>query len=269
MRRPADNVADREFLQVDTNLATAAGAWNGLTHVNKFGYAPDGVQVAGSDIWDRADATPTQRIWLKPQVSQVHEIVSTSGLDSAGGAGARTVRIYGLIDWDSKEISEDINMAGVTAVDTVNQYVIIHRMTVLTFGATVVNAGTITATAKTNRTVTAQINPSHGQTQMAIYGIPSVQTAYLTNWYGSIHKASGTAVDVRFELQYAIDMAPILALFLKKEIRGLQSTGSSTATWAKKPYKKFVGPGILKIQAYGSGADIDAAAGFDLILVDN
>lgn len=274
IRVPADNLADREFLTVDTDLAIAAGAWNGVTKVNKFGYAPDGVQTTATDIWDRADAATTQQIWNLPGVatgSNPYNIVSTSASDLyLALTGASILTIWGLPDWDSKEISEEIQLNGTTPVQTANEYVAIHRMSVTSYGTIGVNVGTITATkVGPGAQIVAQINPGWGQTEMAIYAIPSIQSAYLTNWYASIQKASGVAVDVNFKLMYSQDPENSNDLFVTKEIRGLQSTGSSNGLWEHRPYKNFTGPGILKVQAIGSAADIDCTAGFDLILLDN
>ena len=253
----------------DLGIDIPAGNIASVTSVNKFGYAPDGVQSSGTDIWDRADATPTQQQWLPPQASRTHQIKSTSVLDDIASIGTRKIKIYGLTDWDTNEVTEIIEMDGTTNVPTVNTYVIIHRMKHTEGGALGINAGNITATADTDATITAQININFGQTEMAIYGIPSTQVAYLTNWYASIHKSSGVDVDVLFELQYNPFPDNNLVGFTTKEVRGLASNGVSSDSWGKNPYNKFEGPGILKVEATGSASDIDTAAGFDLILVNN
>lgn len=269
MRTPNDTVADREFLISDPMMTIPAGAWDGVTSVNKFGVATSGIQATTTDIWDRADATPTQQIWVKPTAARVHQVKSTSVNDDLLGTGAWTLRLYGLREWNEKESFEDIVLDGTNNVATASEYVIIHRMRITTWGAGATNAGTITATADTDATVTAQINIGWGQTEMAIYGIPTTQTAYLVNWYASMNKASGTSADATFSLVW--NSAPNLTNdgYIVKEVRGLQSTGTCSQTFTKSPYKKFEGAGILKVQAIASAADVDGAAGFDLILVDN
>ena len=257
------------ILENDLNLLIPAKRAPSLSSVNKYGYSPDGVQAIGSDIWDRADATPTQATWVAPLGASPHVISSTSGLDTntGPGVGANKLQIYGLTDWDTPEVSEIIELNGLTGVNTVNNYVIIHRMRVIEYGAIGPNVGVITAVE--GAVTTAQINAQQGQTQMAIYGFCSQQVAYMTNWYASIHKASGAAADVIFQLQLTIDPDGLGATrFIVKETRGLQSNGTSNGVWEKKPYARFEGPGILKVRAFGSADDIDAAAGFDLILRD-
>ena len=256
----------------DMSLDIARGIVPGQTSVNKFGHAPTGIQTTATDIWDRADADTTQQIWVAPTAARVHAIVSTSGTDASGSAGAKTLQVYGLTDWDTDEVSEVITMNGDTPVNTVNSYVIIHRMKVLTKGASGPNVGTITATAATDGTVTAAILVGHGQTQMAIYGVPSTQTAYMTRYYASLIGAvSNPATANAFALDVLVNPEPDVELtkFLSKHHNGLSNTATSVLRHDFNPYNKIPGPAIIKLQGVAYSNDLDAAGGFDLILVDN
>ena len=239
--------------------------------VNKFGRAPSGIQTTATDVWDRATAAPLQSIWVAPTQARTHQIASSSASDDGApaGVGARTIRVYGLTSWDTAEVNEDIILNGTTDVPTVNQYVIIHRMEVLTKGATNVNVGAISATADTDGTVTAQINDAEGQTQMAIYGIPSTQTAYVTGYYGTLNKASGGVATINFSFEINPEPDTELINFVTKNTRGVQSTGTSGDSWPFCPPLKVVGPAIIKVQGKASAADVEGSAGFDLMLVTN
>ena len=256
----------------DLNLEIAAGTYANYSSVNKFGRAPSGGQTTATDIWDLADATPTSQIWVAPTQARVHAIVSTDDTDGKTGApnsvGARTLSVYGLTSWDAAEVSEDITLTGTDAVNTTNSYVIIHRMKVLTKGATAVNAGDITATAATDATVTAAILTGQGQTQMAIYGVPSTKTAYITRYYGSaIQAAAACRGLVTLKVNPEPDDEEIQ--FLTKHTNGWDTTATSYMSHEFSPYFKVAGPAIIKVQCISSAADTDFSAGFDLILVDN
>jgi hypothetical protein len=255
----------------DYGLLVARGLVSGVTSVNKFGAAPDGIQTTATDVWSRANATPTQQIWLAPTAARVHAIVSSSANDDGDpvGTGARTIRIYGLKTWNLAESYEDITLNGTGSVNTANSYVIIHRMKVLTCGASGPNVGTITATADTDTTVTAVILPGDGQTEMAIYGVPSIQSFYLTRWSCAIAKASGTAAHVTFELRVNENPNVQTVAYLRKNDLAVQSTGNNNVEKVFALPPKYAGPCIIKVQGIASAADIDAKSGFDGYLVTN
>ena len=273
-------VLSRDFM-----LEIAKGTIPGHFAVNKFGRAPDGVQTTagGTDIWDRADAAATQIIWLAPTAARIHEILSTSVSDSdsggtvAQGEGARTIEIFGLKTWGTAETSEVITMdgtaTGANSVDTAESYVIIHRMKVLTHGNLGPNVGTITATAQVDGTVTAQIDPGTGQTEMAIYGIPSTQKAYMTSFDLNAHNTGNpsTVIEVDFDMlvNEHPDVDPTSAAFLNKANMGMIMSGSTIFTKVYEPPLEIVGPAIIKFHAISTLADTEAVAEFDLVLVDN
>ena len=250
---------------IDPFLAIPAGQVSGHYAVNKFGRNTD-VDTAIEDIYD-VNTSP----WPQPTAARVHQITSTSTNDAALGTGTRTLRVYGLTSWSVAEVSEDITMNGTSNVATTNAYVIIHRMKVLTTGNSgEPNVGVITATADTDSTVTASIAASQGQTQMAIYGIPSTQSAYMTSWYGNANKSGGSATGgVDFQLIFNPEPDAEDLNFLIKHTTGIVYSGSTHFQHHYAPYNRFDGPGIFKVQAVGSAANNDVSAGFDIILVDN
>lgn len=258
------NIINTNFL-----LEVAEGNVAGIASENKYGRAPSGVQTSVTDVWDRADAATTQQIWVAPTTARIHDIVSDSASDAAAGVGARTIRVVGLTGWGTAEVREDIALNGTTSVPTVNAYVIIHHLEILTKGATSVNVGTVTATAQTDGTITAAILSGNGQTHMAIYGIPSTQTAFVIDIYAHILRAAGANAAVDMSLVYNPEPDVELLNFVGKHTWAAVKDGSSVASKDFKVPKRFSGPGILKIQGIASTVDLDVSAGFDLVLVDN
>lgn len=254
----------------DFALEVAKGNIPGHSKVNKFGRAPSGVQTTATDIWDRADATPTQQVWLAPTAARIHTIASTSANDDTGSTGANSVIVSYLPDWDTAETTETVTGDLNAGIAMNNAAVMIHRMKVVPQStSTSTNVGTITATAATDSTVTAQINPGEGQTQMAIYGIPSTQTFYMTRFYGTINKSGGAVGTINVSLVANPNASTQTLVFLTKNTRGLQSTGVSGDTFSFDPQFTFPGPTIIKVQGIANSSDLEGSAGFDGYIVTN
>jgi hypothetical protein len=257
------------IIDMPFGLAAARGLITGASTVNKFGEAPDGIQTTASDIWTRCNSTPTQQIWLAPTAARIHAITSSSANDTSAGTGARTIRVYGLQTWSSAETSEDVTMNGTSNVNTASSYVIIHRMKVLTCGSAGPNVGTITATAATDATVTAVIGAGDGQTEMAIYGVPSGYSFYMTRWGCSIARAAAAATSATFQLRVNENPDVQTTAFLRRNDRSVQSTGANEVQVYFDPPAKFAGPCIIKVQAIASANDTDGKSGFDGFVIAN
>jgi hypothetical protein len=254
----------------DYFLEVAKGNIPGHTAVHKFGESPSGVQTTATDIWARADASVTQQIWLAPTAARIHTIASSSASDTTGGVGANSVIVSYLPSWSELETTETVTGNLNAGVAMANAAVMINRMVVVPQStSTSTNVGTITATAATDATITAVILPGKGQTHQAIYGFPSIQTAYFVEWEGSIDKASGAAVTCDFSIMFNPNPDVQKTVFLNKYDVALQSTGSNVfqKTFPTRP--SFSGPGIIKIQGTASAVDLDAETDFELILVQD
>jgi hypothetical protein len=231
----------------DFALEAAAGHVPGYSTIQKFGRNQVIDTAAIEDIWDAGG------IWVAPTTARLHDIASTSASDDGApaGVGARTIRVAGLTGWGAAQVTEDIIMDGTTNVPTVNAYVIIHRLEVLTKGATSVNVGTITATAQTDGTVTAQIAAGFGQSQMAIYGVPSTQTAFVFRFYSNILKTAGTVRVDNLLLMNPEPDAELLNFITKHTFVNSNTIGN------------------VQIQADVTLNGTDVGSGFDAYLVDN
>ncbi len=255
---------------LDPLLQIALGNVTGLAAVNYFGRTTNADAGVATDLWDLAhDATPVL-ILVAPTAARIHQIVSSSTDDDGSpvGVGARTIRLWGLKTWSTAESSEDITMNGTTNVPTVNTYVFINRMEVLTFGGTSVNVGIIKATADTDSTKTIQIAASEGETHSAIYAWSSLQTAYVMNYWASLNRTVSGSLDALLLANIAADNGEE-DLFTTKHRRGFIDTGNSHFFHRFEPPLKIPGPAILKVQANGSGANMEVSGGFGLILSTN
>ena len=254
----------------DLDLEIPAGRIDNTTCVNKFGNTTNADSGITTDIWDRANVANNQAIWVAPTQARTHTIASTSANDTSGGTGANTVRIHGLTSWSaSGETVEDVTMNTASPPVTSNSFVIIYRMRVLTKGATSTNEGTITATATTDASVTAQIEPGNGQTEMAIMGIPDTQTAYVTCMYGALLAATPNNAQANVTLRSNPEPDVELTNFNLKFRIGLMSSGSSETRHCFNPYYKLPGPALIKVQVAANQNNGDVSGGFDLIIEDN
>lgn len=266
-------ISDHSNIDIDIAMGTV----DGIDGVNKFGHAPSGVQTTITDIWSRADATPTQQIWLAPTAPRIHTLVSDDAEDDAlTGDAAKTVRVWGLPDWDTHETFEDVDMDGAVGVAMTQAMVIMHRMSVIDYGvnaggtAGTANAGNITATAATDGTISAVIEAGVGQTEMAIYGVPSCCTFLMESYYATMRKSTaGATVGVDLEIRYNPLPATVPTGFINKHHDSMFGAGTTALHVPFAPPKPFVGPGIIKIMASSTAADTDVSGGFNGKLITN
>lgn len=250
----------------DFALEAALGNVSGVSTVNKFGVATDCDNGIATDVWDGADGVTSTDIWVPPTTARIHDITSTSASDTSAGTGLRTIRIFGLQDWDSKETSEDVTLNGVANVPTANSYVIIHRMIGLTYGSVRSNVGVITATAQTDGTVTAAMLVGNGSTLMAILGVPSVQNIAITNFGAQTIPGTGQTVTARTEVIAERDIDQ--ATSGKSVVSVFTLSNSFNIIDPIVPPAVIPGPMILKVQTVTDTNNSVVTATFDAYLVD-
>jgi len=259
-----------EELKTDFGLEVAKGNIAGHSSINKFGRNIEVDSGTTADIWDGGQATAgVSLIWVAPTAARTHTIASTSASDTSGGAGARTVKIYGLTAWNTAETSETVTMDTASPPVTSNSYVIIHRMKVVTKGGSGPNVGIITATAASDGTVTAQIRAGVGQTHMAIYGVPSGHTLYINDVGGTVNKAGGAAGLVDMDLLVNQEPDVEITTFVSKHPFGLQTVGSSGLIPPFVPPKIIQGPAIVKAQCVSGTNNMDVSGWFNGYVVTN
>lgn len=227
---------------------------------NKFGRTENADNGVTTDVWDRANATDDQAIWLAPTAPRIHSIVSGSADDKSSGNGSSTILIFGYTAWDKPPVIERVVLNGTTPVNTVNEYVAIDRMQVNS-----VNTGKITATAATDSTVTAQINAGNGQTQMALKAVGYHENAYITNYVCSILRPASNRTAL---LQLAINTEPDeqSTSFKNTFAVSAEADGSTSVFGSFEPYALVPGPAMLKAQTIANANDTTVFVNFDVII---
>ena len=157
-------------------LAIAQGDVNYYSSVQKFG-ANFSINTSTDpeSIWSAGGLYP----WSALDAPETLYLISTDTGDTD------TVLLEGL-DANYLPLIESVQMAGQTAVATVNQFKRIYR---IEYNHGTINAGTVTArTVSGTGVVVAQVDPTLAQTLMAVYTVPAGFTAYLTNLDFSVNK---------------------------------------------------------------------------------
>ena len=168
---------------------------SGYSYIEKFGNNPSiPTKDIEADIWDAGG------LYTFPaSAGTLTTIASSSADDTAAGEGAKTVKVFGL-DSTYTAISETIAMGGTAVTPLANNYLRVYRAYVVTCGTITTNAGTINITQTAVNM--ARIQPTKGQTLMAIYTVPDGYTGYMLNYYASSQRAvTTTGVDVSMKVR--------------------------------------------------------------------
>lgn len=125
-----------------------------------------------------ADGVTTSSVSVMTAAATV-KVSSSSANDTSAGTGARTVKLWGL-NSSYVEQSETITLNGVTAVTSVNTYIAINHIEVLTVGSGGVNAGTINVLNNAADTwLSCAITAGANQGQGSAFTVPAGKTAIL------------------------------------------------------------------------------------------
>jgi hypothetical protein len=230
-------------------LQVARGQVDGHKTLFKFGINGD-VGTSIETVWAQGGT------YVYPTSATVMKISSSSADDTSAGTGARTISIAGL-DANYNEISETVILNGQTAVNTVNSYLRISRMFVVTAGSGATAAGTIYAgvgavTAGVPATIYGMITLTANQTQMAFWTVPAGYTLYLMGvFFTSANSTANASTNFQliqrplggvFRIQsssrvagngdFVVDLHTPLAFVEKTdiEIRAIASAGASNVS---------------------------------------
>jgi hypothetical protein len=181
-------------------------------HIYKFGQNA----VVGNSmetIWQQGG------LYSYPPSASTMTVSSSDVNDTSAGTGARTILISGL-NGDYNETSETITLNGQTAVTTVNSYIRMNRVLVLTAGSGGVNAGIIyvgtgTVTAGVPANIYTTINgDGNNQTLQAFWTVPAGYTAYIYQTNISTGNSSNTPA----VLKTVLVARPFGGVFNAKEV---------------------------------------------------
>ena len=179
-------------------FGVAAGFFPSIRAESKFGHNGD-VGTSLETLW------PEGGIYVYVDVPTTMTISSSDVNDDAGDAGAITVQIDGL-GKAYGPISEIATLNGQSGVTLGNKFLRVHRMRVLTAGASLQNEGSIyvgTGSISTGKpaVVHAVIEPGMNQTLQAAMTIPLGHTAYLMDYeFGSSIAKTVTGIIVARKL---------------------------------------------------------------------
>lgn len=148
---------------INYEYEVAKGFVSEATTVNKFGYNQD-IDTASPEVVAAFGGSVNIMT-----TADTLDIVSSSANDATGGTGASFIQISG-IGADNLSQTELITINGTTPVTTVNTWLGVNRMFVLTSGTLETNDGDITATDTLGTVgIQAQIPASGSVTQQCIF----------------------------------------------------------------------------------------------------
>jgi hypothetical protein len=253
----------RSITQVGTyepfELQVSRGQITGHKTLFKFGINGD-VGTSVETVWAQGGT------YVYPSAATVMKISSSSADDAAAGTGARTILIAGL-GANYNEISETVTLNGQTEVNTVNSYLRISRMFVVTAGsgATAVGtiyAGTGTVTSGVPATVYGMIAIGANQTQMAFWTVPAGYTLYLMGTFYSSGNSTANAFT-----NFQLIQRPFGGVFRQQS--STRTSGSGDFVLDLHTPIAFPEKTDIEIRAVASAGASNVSAEFEGIYIEN
>lgn len=244
---------------LDTEALLAAGYIQGITVVNKFGRNLDvDTATVPEDIWGGGGVYTG----FPDSALETISVSSDSASDTSNGTGARTVRLTGL-DTDYNIVSADVTLNGITPVATTQTFRRVHTAQVLTAGSGGVNVGIITFNhTTTTANVFLQMMPGRNQTNNSAYTIPAGKTGFIRRIFASTLSTSAGAADC------AVWTRSFGGVYRQRRPFSV----SNTTNWIDDIYAgiSFTEKSDIVLRCISASANnMNIAAGYDMILVDN
>lgn len=178
--------------QVATKVRAALNAETAITDVFTVGGSNADVSLTTKNMVDN-DATLNIAYDNGTATGLTPDATSAATQAGGTGTGANVIIVKGINE-NYQEVSEAVQLDGVTAVNTTNKYLYINSMEAATVGTNLSNVGTITATAATDSTVTSTIGIGLNQSLQGIFMLPSDNDGTLKFVNCSAYNATAGAV---------------------------------------------------------------------------
>lgn len=223
----------------------AEGNLPSITPVRRFGHNHD-VGTAEETV------SHIGAVMYYPDAAEILKIKSDDADDDGApvGDGARTVWIQGLDD-NYEIITDTITMNGTTAVNSNVAFLRVFKMQVVTYGASGLNEGEITAYGVDGTSKIISIHDAENESHSASFTVPADQVVYITELV--ITSAGSKGADLR------LYMRSIGGAFFLKRAFSIFNTGLVIAI--DMPLK-IVAETDIEIRAEGIIAGAIVSAGF-------
>ena len=211
--------ATRQGAYEPFELQVARGQVDGHSSFCNFGYNSV-VGTSYETVWIEGG------IYTFPSAASVLKVSSSSATDDKDSTGAHTVLIQG-VDANYNAISEVVTLEGQTQVDTVNSYLRVNKMIVLTSGTGgtsvgVIYAGTGSAGGGLPTAIFNRTGVNSNESESAFYTVPAGYTAYINAWTMS---SANTAENNNTSTQFVLRIRPLGGVFGIKALYGVPGNG--------------------------------------------
>ena len=245
--------------QVHSNLDIARGLFDNFSYVEKFGRNPTVASGAQEVIWDQSDAVYTYIV-----------SASTLYISSSNTNDDQTYEVQGLdANWNMQTVEVTLNGFNFVALSGTWRRVFRAKNISGTNSAgdvyisddnTDVGADGIPDDA-TN--IKAKVLAGNNQTNMAIYTIPFGFKGYLTGWYASLLRASGTTAVASDMDIFRRDNGSV---FRSTHPAGIQNTGSGRHHYDFDYPLELPAKSDIEVRGQPT-ANADISAGFTILLI--
>lgn len=245
---------------LEYGLAIRRGLVPGVSIVHKFGRNPDIDTASGfEDLWSGGGLYTG----FNATAAEIVTVVSSSALDTAAGTGARTVELFGLGAGFVSQ-SEVVILNGVTPVSTVNSYLRLDVVLVLTAGTGGFNKGTITCRQSITTANIFAVMPIGGNDALiACYTVPAGKIGYVISGFATLSKKQTSASDIQASVRRPGSVFQIV------EWLSINSTGTGAIERLFRVPRAAMAAGTdIKLAADASTNDAGVSGGFAIILVD-